>query len=55
MKRFIDNQWVDCVESDLQNGDLYRIDLGSGGYSQKRYSNAVSETEKSARLLKGHF
>jgi len=56
MKRFINNQWVDCVESDLQNGDLYRVYLGNGGYAQKIFSNVTEQApEPILKITKRSF
>lgn len=55
MEKFINDDWIDCTESDLQNGDLYRIDLGGGGYSQKRYSDVALEAEKIRTITKRSF
>ena len=37
MQKLVNGKWVDCTESDLNDGDVYREPVGDGGWEQKTY------------------
>ena len=42
MQKLINDQWVDCIEADLVDGDFYRIDV-NGGLEAKHYKSISTE------------
>ena len=36
------SEWIDCIESDLIDGDVYRISVGNGGWQQQTYKTPTS-------------
>lgn len=40
MQRLVNDVWVDCTESDLTEGEQYRIQAG-GGWQQQQYIIAI--------------
>ncbi len=50
MKKLVDGKWVSTIESELVEGDIYKIPVGGGGWQQQVYT----EPEKVVSLtIKG--
>lgn len=45
MQKLINDEWVDCAESELIIGDTYRINVG-GGWQQQKYSKPAKEDKR---------
>jgi hypothetical protein len=41
MQKLTNGVWVHCVESDLVDGDIYRISVGGTGWQQQAYSEPI--------------
>lgn len=46
MERFINNEWVECIESELTNGDIYRISIGGGFQQQQHVEVSLEDSER---------
>ncbi len=37
MQKLVNDMWANCTEADLNDGDIYRIPVGQGGWQQQAY------------------
>lgn len=50
MQKLVNDEWVDCIQDDLNAGDVYRIPVGDGGWQQQTYQEPnKSDTERQWR------
>lgn len=41
MQKYVNNEWIDCTDNELQTGDLYRKNVGGGGWQQQTYYSVL--------------